>query len=85
MPKYFMKKEKYPIGNNLGEIYSKLKSNFNDAQFDEQDGLRLDFPDNSWIHIRPSNTEPIIRIFGEAKDQKTIDDLFLKIKLTLGL
>ncbi|MFA5999870.1 MAG: phosphoglucosamine mutase [Candidatus Paceibacterota bacterium] len=85
LPKYFMKKEKYPVGNNLSEIYSKLKSNFTEAEMDEQDGLRLDLPDGSWIHIRPSNTEPIVRMFGEAKDEETINELFSKVKLTIGL
>jgi phosphomannomutase len=80
LPKYFMKKEKYPVGNNLSEIYSKLKSNFTEAEIDEQDGLRLDLPDGSWIHIRPSNTEPIVRMFGEAKDEETIKKLFEKAK-----
>ncbi|MES2023793.1 MAG: phosphoglucosamine mutase [Patescibacteria group bacterium] len=88
LPKYFMKKDKWSLaGLNtpLSEMYEKLKSEFNDTIIDEQDGLRLDFPDSSWIHIRPSNTEPIIRIFGEAKAQEQIDKLFKQTKLTLGL
>ncbi len=84
LPKYFMKKEKWPaLGKNLDEIYLKLKSNFKDAKTDELDGLRLDFQDSSWLHLRPSNTEPIIRVFGEAKDEKTIEALFNEAKLTL--
>ncbi|PIP69205.1 phosphoglucosamine mutase [Candidatus Nomurabacteria bacterium CG_4_9_14_0_2_um_filter_32_10] len=84
LPKYFIKKDKWPIiGKNLSEIYSKLKSHFKDVKTDEQDGLRLDFSDSSWLHLRPSNTEPIIRLFGEAKDKKTIEALFNEAKLTL--
>ncbi len=75
-PKYFMKKEKWPLGGDLNEIYSKMKSNFKEAKIDEQDGLRLDLIDDSWIHLRPSNTEPIIRLFGEAKTQERISQLF---------
>lgn len=76
-PKYFMKKDKWPIaGKNLTEMYSKLKSHFTGAKLDEQDGLRLDLADGSWLHLRPSNTEPIIRLFGEAKTQEGIDKLF---------
>jgi phosphomannomutase len=84
-PKYFMKKDKWPIGGNLEEMCSKLKSHFNDAKTDIQDGLRLDLPDGSWLHLRPSNTEPIIKLFGEAKTQDRIDALFIETKLTLGL
>jgi len=86
LPKYFIKKDKWPIaGKNLIEIYSKLKSHFKDAKIDEQDGLRLDLPDGSWLHLRPSNTEPIIRLFGEAKSQDRIEALFAETKLTLGV
>jgi len=76
IPEYSIKKEKWPIGDNLNEMYLKLKSGFKDAKSDEQDGLRLDFPDSSWIHLRPSNTEPIIKLFGEAKTKEEIEALF---------
>jgi phosphomannomutase len=85
LPKYFMKKDKWPINKNLNEIYLKLKSHFKDAKIDEQDGLRLDFSNSSWLHLRPSNTEPIIRLFGEAKDENSIEALFNEAKLTLNL
>lgn len=81
LPKYIIKKDKWSVsGINLNEIYQKLKSLFNDATFDEQDGIRFDFKDSAWIHLRPSNTEPIIRLFGEAKTQERIDELFDKAK-----
>ncbi len=82
-PKYFIKKDKWPLRGDLTIMYDKLKSHFGDAEIDTQDGLRLDLPDGSWIHIRPSNTEPIIRMFGEAKTQERIDGLFEEAKLTL--
>ena len=85
LPKYFIKKDKWSvIGKNLNKIYSKLKSKFRDAKTDEQDGLRLSFSNGSWIHLRPSNTEPIIRLFGEAKDENSIEALFNEAKLTLN-
>jgi phosphomannomutase len=81
LPQYIIKKDKWSVvGVNLSEIYIKLKSIFSDAKIDEQDGIRFDFPDNSWIHLRPSNTEPIIRLFGEAKTQERIDFLFEEAK-----
>jgi phosphomannomutase len=85
LPKYFIKKDKWARGANLEEMYLKLKSHFKVAKIDEQDGIRLELPDRSWIHLRPSNTEPIIRIYGEAKTSERIEALFGEAKLTLGL
>ena len=68
---------------NLDNLFNKLKDRFNNALIDEKDGIRFDWPDSSWIHIRPSNTEPILRIIGEARTQKDIDALFAETKLTL--
>jgi phosphomannomutase len=42
-----------------------LRQRFPDASADEQDGLRLAWPD-SWLHVRPSGTEPIVRLIAEA-------------------
>lgn len=81
LPKYFMKKDKWSIiGKDLNDIYKKLKIHFSNAKLDEQDGLRLDLPDGSWLHLRPSNTEPIIRLFGEAKTEERINTLFEEAK-----
>ena len=84
-PKYFIKKDKWPIDKDLNQIYSELKSHFKDAKTNDLDGLRLDLPDGSWLHLRPSNTEPIIRLFGEAKTMERIEALFAEAKLTSGL
>jgi len=81
LPQYIIKKDKWSVvGVNLTEIYRKLKVIFSDAKYDEQDGIRFDFSDGSWLHLRPSNTEPIIRLFGEAKTQSRIDELFERAK-----
>ncbi|MEI7689023.1 MAG: phosphoglucosamine mutase [Candidatus Nomurabacteria bacterium] len=81
LPQYIIKKDKWSVvGVNLTEIYGKLKVIFIDAKYDEQDGIRFDFSDGSWLHLRPSNTEPIIRLFGEAKTQERIDKLFEEAK-----
>ena len=73
LPKYYMKRDKWPVTENLNDIYLKLKSHFKDGEINELDGLRLDFSDKSWLHIRPSITEPIIRLFGEAKTEERIE------------
>lgn len=76
LPHYVMRKDKMPVTGDLGEMYKKMKNYFKDAEINELDGLRLDFHDHSWVHLRPSNTEPIVRLYGEAKTQEMIDALF---------
>ena len=81
---HIMRKEKIPLIGNLQSMYEKIKEQFPEAKANETEGLRLDWADNSWVHIRPSNTEPIIRIFGESKEQKGIDAIFSKTMSLLG-
>jgi phosphomannomutase len=83
-PKYFMKKEKYPAPENLQPAYKKIKAMFPEAESTEVDGICLSWSDSSWIHVHPSNTEPIVRIYGEAKTQERIDSLFDQVRLTLN-
>ncbi len=88
LPHYFLKKENFKLetlgADTLSTIYTRLKHIFKDGTLNESDGLKFDFDDKSWIHIRPSNTEPIIRIFGEAKTEERLDALFKEAKLTLN-
>jgi len=76
LPRFFMKKENIHFGGDLQVLYQKLKDTFKDASVDDRDGIRFDFRDNAWIHIRPSNTEPLVRIFGEATTEEHINTLF---------
>ena len=65
-PRYAIVKDKLdrpPV--SLDAVYDALRSSFSDAQVDTQDGLRLSWPDR-WVHIRPSGTEPIVRVIAEA-------------------
>jgi phosphomannomutase len=55
-------------------VYRGLKQRFPDAEVDEQDGLRLGWRDR-WLHVRPSNTEPIIRLIAEAPDAVAAEKL----------
>jgi len=80
LPKYEMLKDKITISGDINEIYTKMKNRFDDGVINELDGLRLDFPDNSWIHLRPSNTEPIIRLIGEARKKERIEFLIAETK-----
>ena len=64
-PRYVIVKAKAPRGAALEPAYAALRRRFADAEVDTQDGLRLAWP-NRWLHVRPSNTEPIIRLIAEA-------------------
>lgn len=80
LPHFEMVKDKFPFTGDLSVVYEKIKIRFPDAVQDTQDGLRLDFEDTSWINIRPSNTEPIVRIMGEAKTKERIQELVTNLK-----
>src|SRR6266702_6432208 len=64
-PRYTIVKTKAPRGARLEQVYDGLRKRFGDATVDTQDGLRLAWPDR-WLHVRPSGTEPIIRLIAEA-------------------
>jgi phosphomannomutase len=64
-PRYVIVKAKVPRGVALERAYGALRRRFGDAEVDTQDGLRLAWGDR-WLHVRASNTEPIIRLIAEA-------------------
>jgi len=65
-PRYIIVKDKLDRPDApLDTVYEALKKAFPDAEVDTQDGLRLTWPDR-WVHIRPSGTEPIVRVIAEA-------------------
>ena len=69
-PRYVILKAKAPRGPELAPLYDRLRRRFPDASLDERDGLRLAWSDR-WLHVRPSGTEPIVRLIAEAP---TADD-----------
>lgn len=69
LPRYVIVKDKLPRPNaSLDAVYGALESAFGDATPDRQDGLRLAWADR-WVHVRPSGTEPIVRVIAEAPDE----------------
>ncbi len=82
--KYVMHKEKIEGIENFEDYKEAIKDLFPDAEINIEDGIRFDFPDNSWVLARPSNTEPIIRIFGEAQNEDRIVEIINKIKVVLN-
>jgi phosphomannomutase len=75
-PLYFMSKKKINLNKdtNVDSILSIIKNNHNDDEINSIDGVKIDLID-SWVHLRKSNTEPIIRIYSEAKSQLEADKL----------
>ncbi len=83
MPRYVIVKEKLPRPNaSLDAVYAALKSAFPDAAADAQDGLRLAWPDR-WVHVRPSGTEPIVRVIAEAPDETAARELVRRSRVPL--
>ena len=73
-PRYAIVKAKAARGPELEPVYAALRRRFGDAQVDTQDGLRLAWRDR-WLHVRPSNTEPIIRLIAEAPTRAAAEQL----------
>jgi len=73
-PRYTIVKAKVPRGPRLEPVYEGLRRGFPGAAVDTQDGLRLAWPDR-WLHVRPSGTEPIIRLIAEAPSGADADQL----------
>ena len=75
-PAYFMSKNKIQLtsGLNPDKVLLAMQEKYADEQITTIDGLKIDFP-FSWVHLRKSNTEPIIRIYTEAKSQAEADAL----------
>jgi len=79
-PKYFMSKNKILLTDHIDidKMFSVLINEYNKERINIIDGLKIDF-DNGWIHLRKSNTEPIIRIYTESSSQKKADSLAKEI------
>jgi phosphomannomutase len=78
-PSYFMSKNKIQLTPqiNVDTILETMASNYKNEDVNTIDGVKIDFSDE-WVHLRKSNTEPIIRIYTESRSQKSADDLALR-------
>ena len=82
-PKYSIVKDKLDRPDApLDAVYEALRSAFADAEVDTQDGLRLAWPDR-WVHVRPSGTEPIVRVIAEAPTEREARDLVARSRAPL--
>ncbi|MCC6817643.1 MAG: phosphoglucosamine mutase [Bacteroidia bacterium] len=84
-PNYIISKNKVDltIDINPDEVLEKIKDKYKKFPINTVDGVRIDF-DEEWIHLRKSNTEPIIRIYAESKSETTARNLTMKIIKDIG-
>jgi phosphomannomutase len=79
-PSYFMSKNKIELTPDLDvdAILVQMANKYKDEEISTIDGVKIDF-ENEWVHLRKSNTEPIIRIYTESMTQKAADELAERI------
>lgn len=75
-PNYYMSKQKIELTPeiNIDKLLEAIKVKFKDETITDIDGVKIDFP-NKWVHLRKSNTEPIIRIYSEAPTMEEAQDI----------
>jgi phosphomannomutase len=82
-PRYTIVKDKLDRPDaSLTTVYDALRGAFPGAEADTQDGLRLAWPDR-WVHVRPSGTEPIVRVIAEAPSAAEAKDLVARSRVPL--
>ena len=83
-PKYFMVKQSINLSNsiNIDDVLEQIAIKYENENIDCVDGVRIDF-EKSWVQIRKSNTEPIIRIYSEATTKEKANDLISVIELLI--
>lgn len=79
-PDYFISKNKIELAEevNVKQIFEEIKKKYKKQPINTEDGLRIDF-DNDWVHLRTSNTEPIIRIYSESVSETTANNIAKRI------
>jgi phosphomannomutase len=84
-PHYYISKNKVEIGENidLSEIIKTIQKKYKKYKQNTEDGLKIELNDKEWIHLRQSNTEPIIRIYAESETQTIADNLARKMMMDI--
>ena len=79
-PDYFISKNKITLetGVDVKEVFKKIKDKYKNNPINTEDGLKIEF-DKDWVHLRTSNTEPIIRIYSESNFETTAENIAKKI------
>jgi phosphomannomutase len=79
-PDYFISKNKIELEDNVdvNAIFNKIKGKYGKNPINTEDGLKIEF-DTDWVHLRTSNTEPIIRIYAESNFETTARNIALRL------
>ena len=79
-PNYFIAKNRIDLTPDIDvdAVLRKVKEMYKDEEINDIDGVKIDFPDK-WVHLRKSNTEPIIRVYSEASTMEAADEIGKKI------
>ena len=79
-PPYFIAKNRIDLTpeTDVDVILAKVKELYKDEEINDIDGVKIDFPDK-WVHLRKSNTEPIIRVYSEAATMEAADEIGQKV------
>ncbi|MCO5240690.1 MAG: phosphoglucosamine mutase [Chitinophagaceae bacterium] len=79
-PDYFISKNKLELeqGVDVQAVFEKIKAKYKSHPINTEDGLKIEF-DNDWVHLRTSNTEPIIRIYAESNFESTANNIALRL------
>ena len=79
-PDYFISKNKIELenGHDLNLVFDKIRKKYKNQPVNTEDGLKIEF-DNDWVHLRSSNTEPIIRIYAESSFETTANNIALRL------
>ena len=79
-PDYFISKNKLELDQSVPvrDIFDKIRRKYKQHPVNTEDGLRIDF-DGDWVHLRTSNTEPIIRIYAESQFETTAQNIAKRI------
>ncbi len=79
-PDYFISKNKIELSNgtDLKNVFDKIRKKYKNNPINTEDGLRIEF-DGDWVHLRPSNTEPIIRIYAESNLETKANHIAMRI------
>lgn len=79
-PDYFISKNKMVLNNGVDvkKVFGKIENKYKSHPINNEDGLKIEF-DEDWVHLRTSNTEPIIRIYAESNFEKTADNIAMRL------
>lgn len=79
-PDYFISKNKIELSNgvNVKKIFEQIKNKYKKQPVNTEDGLKIEF-DSDWVHLRTSNTEPIIRIYAESNFETTANNIAVRL------